>query len=55
MGKRRYYVFLCTNDRAPDNPKGSCGQNGAEDVRERFAQVVMREELRQTVRIDLLL
>ena len=30
------HVFICTNVRPPDNPKGSCGARGAEAVREAF-------------------
>ena len=30
------HVFVCTNRRDPDNPKGSCAQKGSEEVREAF-------------------
>jgi (2Fe-2S) ferredoxin len=30
------HVFICTNERSPDNPKGSCAQKGAAALRERF-------------------
>jgi len=51
MGKRRFYLLLCVNERAPDNPKGCCMRNGADRVRDRFAEVILRENLRETVRV----
>ncbi len=30
------HVFVCTNERAPDNPRGSCKQRGGEAVRDAF-------------------
>jgi (2Fe-2S) ferredoxin len=32
MPHRERYLFVCTNRRADDNPKGSCAQKGSEDV-----------------------
>lgn len=29
---RRCYLFVCTNRRAEDNPKGCCAAKGSEDV-----------------------
>jgi (2Fe-2S) ferredoxin len=30
MPKPQRHVLVCTNTRPPDNPKGSCGQKGAD-------------------------
>jgi len=51
LGKRRHYVFLCTNERPADSPKGSCATGGAAAVRDAFAEVLEREGLRSTVRV----
>ena len=51
MTKRRYYVMLCINERPPGNPKGSCTEAGALELRDRFAEVILREDLRATVRV----
>ena len=32
------HVFVCTNRRAEDNPKGCCALKGSEAVLERFKQ-----------------
>lgn len=33
MALRRRYLFVCTNRRAEDDPKGCCAARGAEEVR----------------------
>ena len=32
MPQRQRYLFVCMNQRADDNPKGSCTARGSEDV-----------------------
>jgi (2Fe-2S) ferredoxin len=32
MPHRKRYLFICTNRRADDNPKGSCAQKGSEAI-----------------------
>jgi (2Fe-2S) ferredoxin len=32
MPHRERYLFICTNRRADDNPKGSCAQKGGDDL-----------------------
>jgi len=51
LGKRRYYVFLCSNERPADNPKGSCAVGGAAAVRDAFTEAIEREGLRSAVRV----
>ena len=51
MPKRQYYVFLCVNERPPENPKGCCTSRGSAAVRERFAEALTREGLRDRVRL----
>jgi (2Fe-2S) ferredoxin len=51
MPKRRHYLFLCVNERPPDNPKGCCMRRGADAVRDRFAQRIAELGLRDQVRI----
>ena len=33
MALRRRYLFVCTNQRADDDPKGCCAARGAEEIR----------------------
>ena len=41
------HVFVCTNERPPDNPKGSCKPKGGEEVRERFKTLIKERGIRQ--------
>ena len=36
MPPRERYLFVCTNRREDDNPKGSCAQKGSEEVAKRL-------------------
>lgn len=40
MPQRDRYLFVCTNRRAADNPRGSCAAKGSEGV-----QLALKEEL----------
>lgn len=51
MAKRRHYIFLCTNQRAEGHPKGCCMSAGAEGVRQRFAEIMIRDNLRHRMRV----
>ena len=51
MPKRRYYIYLCVNERPADNPKGCCMRNGADAVRDRFAEQIRDRDLRDVVRV----
>jgi (2Fe-2S) ferredoxin len=39
MSRYRYHLFLCTNDRPADHPRGSCLKKGAEPLLE-----ILKEE-----------
>ncbi|QPJ64122.1 MAG: (2Fe-2S) ferredoxin domain-containing protein [Candidatus Nitrohelix vancouverensis] len=32
MPKPSYHIFICTNERPPGHPKGSCGQSGSREI-----------------------
>ena len=40
MPKPRYHVLVCTNVRPADNPKGSCGPRGAEELVDRWKSMI---------------
>jgi (2Fe-2S) ferredoxin len=46
------HVFICTNERAADNPKGSCKPKGAEAVREAFKKQLSALGLKSQVRAN---
>jgi (2Fe-2S) ferredoxin len=51
MAKRPCYIFLCMNERKPGHPKGCCTSRGSEAVRQRFAEVMARDGLRDQLRV----
>ena len=42
MPHRDRYLFVCTNRRADDNPKGSCAQKGSEEVVKALKAALLR-------------
>lgn len=46
------HIFICTNRRDPDNPKGSCAQRGAEEVRDRFKKELHERGLKSRMRAN---
>ena len=51
MPKRDRYVFVCTNRRADDNPKGSCAQKGSEALLASLKGAVAQAGLHTRVRV----
>ncbi len=49
MPKPRHHVLVCTNTRPPGNPKGSCGQKGAEDLFERLKALAREQGLHDVI------
>jgi len=45
MPKRRRYLFVCTNRRPDDNPKGSCAAKGAAAVHEALKVQLFQQNL----------
>ena len=46
------HVFVCTNRRAADNPKGSCAMKGSEAVLERFKEELHQRGLKGRMRAN---
>jgi (2Fe-2S) ferredoxin len=46
------HVFICTNRRAPGDPKGDCASKGAEDVRESFKRLLHEKGLKGRMRAN---
>ena len=34
------HIFICTNDRGPDHPRGDCVKCGGADIRMRFVRLI---------------
>ena len=52
MGRFRHHVFVCTNRRPPDDPRGCCSCKGSEDVRAAFKDELKRRGLKGVVRAN---
>lgn len=50
MPHRERYLFVCTNRRADDNPKGSCAQKGSEEVVKKLKEAIVQRGLAKVVR-----
>ena len=48
----RCHVFVCLNEREPDNPKGSCKHRGADAVFAAFKEGASKAGLTDDVRIN---
>jgi (2Fe-2S) ferredoxin len=46
------HVFVCVNERDPDNPKGCCATKGSAAVRSRLKRLTFDAGLRGRVRIN---
>jgi (2Fe-2S) ferredoxin len=46
------HVFVCINERPADNPRGSCKQKGAVEVRDRLKQELTARGLAKRVRAN---
>ncbi|MBA3962005.1 MAG: (2Fe-2S) ferredoxin domain-containing protein [Chthoniobacterales bacterium] len=47
MPQRERYLFVCTNRRSDDNPRGSCAAKGSEAVQQALKEGLARRGLNQ--------
>ena len=52
MSRFRCHVFICRNERDPDDPRGCCRSRGADEVIDRLKAEIHRRKLRREVRIN---
>ncbi len=45
MPKPAYHILVCTNQRPPGHPRGSCGENGAGQVLEKLSMGIEQKML----------
>jgi (2Fe-2S) ferredoxin len=50
MPHRERYLFVCTNRRDADNPKGSCAQKGSEEVVKKLKEALKTRGFANRVR-----
>ena len=46
------HVFVCVNERLPDNPKGCCASKGSAEIQKRLKKLAFDAGLRGRVRIN---
>jgi (2Fe-2S) ferredoxin len=46
------HIFVCTNQRSPDDPRGSCSKLGSEALHAHFKQEAKRLDLKDIVRAN---
>jgi len=52
MPKFERHIFICTNERAPDHPRGSCGAKGSADLQLEFKTKLGKLGLAKRVRAN---
>jgi (2Fe-2S) ferredoxin len=52
MAKFQRHVFICTNERGPDDPRGCCRARGSEQVVEAFRKSLHARGLKRIVRAN---
>jgi len=52
MSGYKRHIFVCTNQRSPDDPRGSCSKLGSEALHARFKQEAKRLDLKDVVRAN---
>ena len=52
MGRFRYHIFMCINERSADDPRGSCTAKGSARLQELFKSEVKRRGLDGQVRAN---
>ena len=52
MPSYQRHIFVCINERAPDNPKGCCKLKGGDKVRDRFKRELTARGIKGQVRAN---
>ena len=52
MSSFKRHIFVCINERTPDDPRGSCSKLGSEALHARFKQEAQRLNLKDVVRAN---
>jgi (2Fe-2S) ferredoxin len=51
MPKPAKHVFVCTQQRPPDHPRGSCGQHDCAEVYEEFLRQLQQRDLFASIQV----
>lgn len=50
--KYHKHIFICTNDRGPNHPRGDCANCGGNEIRMRFVKLINQNGLKGKVRAN---
>lgn len=51
MPKRERYLWVCTNERAPNHPTGSCARSGSRELLDALKKATAERGLKNKVRV----
>lgn len=52
MPRPQHHLFVCQNERDPDNPRGSCMHRGSKEVLDAFKSCIKERGLRERIEFD---
>ena len=52
MSKFEKHIFICTNSRTAEDPRGCCKERGSEKIREFFKEEIKHRGLKEKVRAN---
>lgn len=52
MGRFERHIFICVNERPPDNPKGSCAPKGSQAIASKFKEELHKRGLKGRFRAN---
>lgn len=52
MPKPQHHIFVCQNERDPDNPRGCCKLRGSDQVLKAFKKAIVERGVRHQVEFD---
>lgn len=52
MSRFQRHVFVCTNERKPDDPRGCCAAKGSKEVLDKMKELVHARGLKGKIRVN---
>jgi len=52
MQRFDFHIFICTNERTDDDPRGSCAAKGSREIADKFKEELHRRGLKGKVRAN---
>ena len=52
MSQFKHHIFICVNERTPEDPRGSCSAKGSKEIHEAFKDQIQERGLKASVRAN---